>query len=76
MVEQFEPVVQIVCGGSHTDSDFSGDAQLGQPFDQVIVVEPVDSVLQPAMYDMCAIELAIAEVEPLCSMQTQQWESD
>ena len=35
-----------------------------------------DSVLQTAMYDMPAVELAIAEIERLCLIETQQWESD
>lgn len=76
LVQQFEPVVQIVCGGSHTDSDFSGDAQLGQSSYEVTIIEPEDTILQPVLYDMPMVELVIAEIELLCYMQTQYWESD
>ncbi|MCO5572184.1 hypothetical protein L7F22_025935 [Adiantum nelumboides] len=71
---------------------FKASEKLSQPFLPVEVtsVEPEtyalfydasdtfegDSVPQTAMYDMPTLELAIAEVERLCSIETQQWESD
>ena len=36
----------------------------------------VEDDLDTAVQDLSAVELAIAEVERLCSIETQQWESD
>ena len=102
LVEQFEPVVQRVCGVTHADVGFSGDARLGQLRVAVtdlagepLVPEPdalffdasdsfeVEDDLDTAVYDMPAVELAIAEIERLCSLESQQsiresvqWPSD
>ena len=86
LVEQFEPVLQRVCGVTHIDGEISGDARRGQSLE--VTIEPKtdalfydasdsfefedNSVLQTVVYDMPTIELAIAEVVLLCSMQTQQ----
>ena len=81
--------MHLSCGDVHTDSGISGDAQLGQSLD-VTVDEPEsdalfydastmfegDNVLETAVYDMSVVELAIAEIEWLCSLETQQWEID
>ena len=99
---EFEPVVQRVCGVTHTDVGFSGDARLGQSRVAVtdlagepLVPEPdalffdasdsfeVEDDLDTAVYDIPAVELAIAEIERLCSLESQQsiresvqWPSD
>ena len=95
LIEQFEPIVQRVCGVTHADGGFSGDARLGQSrvavtdlageplesepdalFYDVSSMFEIDSDLRSAVYDMFAFELSIAEIERLCSMETQQWETD
>ena len=84
--------MHLSCGDVHADSGISGDAQLGQSSSVATVtsIDPEidalfynasdmfegDNVLQTAVYDMHVVELAIAEVERLCSIETQQWESD
>ena len=87
LVEQFEPVVQRVCGVTHADGEISGDARLGQSLEVTIQPEidalffdasdsfEVDSDLD-AVHDLSAVELAVAEVERLCSSESQQWEID
>ena len=87
---ELEPIVQRVCGVTHANGEISGDAQLGQSLELTIDPETDalfydasdsfefedDNVLQTAVYDMYAVELAIAKIERLCSLETQQWEID
>ena len=79
--------MQRVCGVTHADGEISGDARLGQSLEVTIQPEidalffdasdsfEVDSDLD-AVHDLFAVELAVAEVERLCSSESQQWEID
>ena len=87
---QIESVVQTVCGAIHADDDIFGDAQLGQSSVEVTRIEPdiealfydasdtfvVNEDIDTIVHDMSAVEFAIAEVERLCSSESQQWEID
>ncbi|MCO5587710.1 hypothetical protein L7F22_041661 [Adiantum nelumboides] len=84
-----EPVVHLSCGDVHVDNGISRDVQLGRSSVEMTSIEPEinalfydasdtfegESVLQTSVYDMPAVELAIAKVERLCSIETQKWES-